>query len=91
MGVATKLPSARVDGGLVTFAEGMIVGVFDGTDDTISGVGDDVGEAIGGGAIVTGGGGDDGVKSLGKANNTTKTAMVAIASSPIENKKGFQL
>jgi hypothetical protein len=64
----------------------MTVGVDDGVVGSASGVSDGVGEAIGGGVNVTGGSGDDGVEGFGKANNTTLTAMIAIASSPSENK-----
>lgn len=88
MGVATKLPSARVDGGRVVGVEGMTVAVFDGIGVTTSRVGDGVREAIGGG--VNDGGGDTGV-GFGKANSTTLIAMTAIANKPSEYRKIFQL
>jgi hypothetical protein len=91
MGVATKLPSVKVDGGRLAVGEDLIVGVYDRAVGTTSGVRDGVGEAICGGVNVIGGSRDNGVKGLGKANKTTLTAMIAITSNPSENRKSFQL
>jgi hypothetical protein len=90
MGVATKLPSAKVDGGRVVVAEGMTVAVFDGNGVTTSRVGKGVGEATGGSDNVPVGSGDDGVNPFGKTNNTTLIAMTAMANNPREYRKSFQ-